>query len=1319
LATLCVAIWAAPIAGALPAGELAERVAGLRSGEQSLAGTLYAEDFDEGREVAALRTVIDALAMIPDGAPRDLTLACYSVGSPQARVDRCNTWTGKILEALSGIDRPGAARIGRISPRFADALQTPEGELTSGRPALQIFVGRTGELNETPPQVFARAGEPVVTERPKDPDPMGYWTPDNARLKLATQGLPLRPLLTPYRYRLKGADRPVPDAISVEFWLTIDPAMEMQSPQTLVALSDAEGVAFSVHLGSDLKTIGIWNGAGGIVWVDGPFERDRPYHVAVRSRPGESWIHIDGETVAGPISTGFGGDAGGVRSERPIVAAMLGAFPTPDGGQSMRFAGRLGKFRYWSSFLADDYPASIMQRTSVEAYHRFAPSLVLSTEIGAGRFTLVEHPVFRRPAQGWWRQVGLNDIRIHNAGAFFAGLEHPSFSPLHQVMRNGVDGASTAAERAAFKQVEGLGLGEIHPQFSHHPLYGIEWHEGIDPRTYRPVDRHGEVLPFGTRLPMRGISGFKVLWDEFGQLAAIHVIDCQLYEAFGEKSQPHFTISLDPGRYEGDQPEAREQCALERGERDRSWTWFGEKEELRGFSYQHAENGGIVNVYFHTTRTTLGPYSRKRLPGGPSTGETPMRHVYLDHGVPYAGFVAAGSEGFIDALALLPYPGAELAGLVLYAENGEALRFYQARPDLYYALGRSRTIAPHGAPTIRVENAGRIYVSGIDPTPDHANHTKPVVFELIEDKSPVTPNDTYNNTFVSLSKAVNLQANYMGYDILEMDPLHLVRTGTQDPVFEQPNGESRDYYDANRIFVPRGLSYVPEFTGRMHKTVHDTTSYAEFKDALSKSVNAGFQSKALPSFSLSNTMSEARESISEEKKMKSIGISRAAFYDLVLDKQDIALSETFRARVGALAVNGDYRGFIDNFGTHYPIAVVYGGMGVLDIEMTEHMRTSLLQRGVDTKTEMTLLIDPDTESGINFGSENQSESSRLFRSITGTQSEDFYWIGGAHVGSTSESWGVGEDGVVPIHVTLRPIDELLSPLFFDDIDITMRVRKRLRSEVTRYLVEGSALLGDLTGPKRQGFLEIRMDRLFCGSPPEDPNQLSWVRRDTASPSRLAESHGAPPEIAQIYPMLHFEGFDAFGRQLINFAAELDDDDEHHEAFTATCNVRHDILPSSPFLQTTKTGRFAIDVDQLLGGAFIRIVDNRDSEHRVLHPPVTFEKKDQVIDAIEVGATLGLKYLWDEYVGDGSLTADGLDPDRVKPPPAPDARPFPAFAYTLFCETPGASPCPTVTRESIVARTGIWQNRRVVLPGNGPNCEDCKTHVLEYSVRYIQ
>lgn len=1320
------------------AGPVASFLESAEVGEEVWAVTLFFSEMrSEGAPLKVGRIKAD-LSAWPSDQKSEMVLACFAKGDMETQVNACNLNMSRILQLL---DEGNISEVwnGPISPRFVTSTLDDQGADQTQREAIEIrFLRIASETAGGPSDPVRPAGDdkptdegeeprvavakilPLAVEPPvTDPQPTGPWLEGNAAVKLAAHGFTLAPTLAPPTIALTAPNRARADAASVDFWFSIHPTWTVDGPQTLAALTGETDIALAVHLTKDLDGLLIWTGAGAPGRIDHPFERGRPYHVAVRAGPDETRIHINGDEFATVLQNRFA-DA---RSRAPQVqAATLGALPLADGNQAFAFAGFIGKFRSWDSFLSDGFAPFLLQMPVLDSLNRFGTSLTVSTAWDGGEPRLVETPAFLKPRPGWWRQVGMGETRIHNIEAFAEELEHPSFSPLHQAIRRPADELKTTAEQAAFRQVSGLGQIENHPQFSHHPLYKIALHEGVIARDNHPVDRSGAVMePYGQTYYINNVSAVKASYGDKDELATLYFLDCEAHERNPDTSQPVLAVGIDSGRFEQEQAEGRKVCEAEPERRDRSWFWLGKDEEIRGLTYTHGPGGGLTNVYVHTSLSTFGPLLSKALPRLPDGQSHVTRRVFLDDGMPFVGLtVGVGDARVIDGLGFAGYPdGADLMGLVLYAEGGAAQRFHHLWPNTFFAMTDNPAVTPYGQSTIRVVNDRLIYVTGIDSKRTGGDfRTDPVAFEWVGAEPTVKPVDTYNNTFVSLSKAVNLQANYVGYDIVAMDPLHLTRTGADMPVFKQPDGDSNDYYDANRIFVPRGLRYVPEFTGRVHRTVHDTTTYSEFKNALSKSVNAGFDSKALPSFSLSNTMSNAHETMSEDRKMKSVGLTRVVLYDLILEKQEIALSDVFRRRVAALAQDGDYAGFIESFGTHYPTAVVYGGMGVLEIDMTEKTRSSLLQNGVDTKTEISLMIHPKTETGIKFGSEKQSESAKLFRDITSTEDEDFYWVGGAHMGTTAESWGVGEDGAVPIHVTLRRMDELLSPLFFDDPDVTVRVRRQLAIAIDRHIQFAGLGLQDVSAGQRQGYVEIRMDRVFCGSPPTDPNLTSFVTHDSGSDQLLAPN-GLLPESTNIYPMLHFEGYDGENRQLRNFAADLTDGAENHNVLSATCNTRDNILPKSPFLTSTDTARFAMDLDDIFANGHIRLIDNRDSEHEVLYPRFNPDKKDQIIDAIEVGATLGIKYLWDEYVGDGSLTGKGLNPDAQKQPPAPSAETVNLWAYTLFCDTPGQSPCPSVDRDAIAASAGVWRQRTMTMAPTGPNCGYCKPHVIGYSVRYIQ
>ena len=88
-------------------------------------------------------------------------------------------------------------------------------------------------------------------------------------------------------------------------------------------------------------------------------------------------------------------------------------------------------------------------------------------------------------------------------------------------------------------------------------------------------------------------------------------------------------------------------------------------------------------------------------------------------------------------------------------------------------------------------------------------------------------------------------------------------------------------------------------------------------------------------------------------------------------------------------------------------------------------------------------------AGFNF--EQTKGVAEDFAKEMGSQFENFFWVGGAHAGTSRESWSVGLDGVVPVFVDLRPIDELLLPPFVSDPAVSYELRPLLKAAVRKYL----------------------------------------------------------------------------------------------------------------------------------------------------------------------------------------------------------------------------------------------------------------------------
>ena len=128
-----------------------------------------------------------------------------------------------------------------------------------------------------------------------------------------------------------------------------------------------------------------------------------------------------------------------------------------------------------------------------------------------------------------------------------------------------------------------------------------------------------------------------------------------------------------------------------------------------------------------------------------------------------------------------------------------------------------------------------------------------------------------------------------------------------------------------------------------------------------------------------------------------------------------------------------YEAFIDAFGTHYASTVFYGGLGVLDIQSSEVINSTSAETSQAVKGEVSGALKALSAGGSYAVS---TDVKNMNREELRRELDKFFWVGGTSVGTSREEWTIGLDGVVPVHVQLRPIDELLGPFYFDAPKIT-------------------------------------------------------------------------------------------------------------------------------------------------------------------------------------------------------------------------------------------------------------------------------------------
>ena len=234
-----------------------------------------------------------------------------------------------------------------------------------------------------------------------------------------------------------------------------------------------------------------------------------------------------------------------------------------------------------------------------------------------------------------------------------------------------------------------------------------------------------------------------------------------------------------------------------------------------------------------------------------------------------------------------------------------------------------------------------------------------------------------------------------------------------------------------------------------------TGSSFEYKYAWSMSlgVNLGFGLDGIAGAFSANASYGQRSANREAREViTSITRTAAVNYAMVADRSRIELSPDFRARVLRLRdaylvdqMSDDSVGrLISLFGTHYPYAVTYGGMAFLETDYSELVVGHMRGRTRSFEEQASLSFSDASQSnscGCSGGGSGDSASFGIDLSATDDEelarevrdSVDSH-IFGTYGGSVTrgEGWSLSPGQEVPLFLDLRPLHELLSPIFFDD-----------------------------------------------------------------------------------------------------------------------------------------------------------------------------------------------------------------------------------------------------------------------------------------------
>ncbi len=316
---------------------------------------------------------------------------------------------------------------------------------------------------------------------------------------------------------------------------------------------------------------------------------------------------------------------------------------------------------------------------------------------------------------------------------------------------------------------------------------------------------------------------------------------------------------------------------------------------------------------------------------------------------------------------------------------------------------------------------------------------------------------------------------YRGYDITRMNPFSLKvcpkddvdcatdkqgRSGVHGgrEVFRTLRPQSRLYYhpkNATQYILPEDLSMSVLNDGFGSLSSQLATSQEEYERTTALSVGASFATYQKTDTSKTLETSNSSFIVADAIVRKFALVRRPAWS---------MLSDEFRRDVNKLMERGStykVENLIEDYGTHYPYAITFGGRGRMEAEVSmEQMATHQTStQGFSGSVSATRSVQapgrgpdgsggPTTGTDVSLGLNVTNSRHRSLVEGLSEESREFWYIGGEG-GFSEQSFTVG-DNYVPIFIDLRPISELVGPPWFvgrrpSQSDLSLAIGQYLRA----------------------------------------------------------------------------------------------------------------------------------------------------------------------------------------------------------------------------------------------------------------------------------
>ncbi len=303
----------------------------------------------------------------------------------------------------------------------------------------------------------------------------------------------------------------------------------------------------------------------------------------------------------------------------------------------------------------------------------------------------------------------------------------------------------------------------------------------------------------------------------------------------------------------------------------------------------------------------------------------------------------------------------------------------------------------------------------------------------------------------------NYRASLRGYDVIRQDPFELNRNSKAD-IFA--TAAPRDFAIIEKRTVPLGLKYIPDGAQGSVTSREMISRQFDFQRTAASSFgfNIGFTRKDRQTGEAKGSLGAGADFAKSStlgrqfgmQRAVSMGFARHKLYTLVLDRPFAKLSDDFIDAVDFAYRMGRYDDLIDKFGTHYPYAVTYGSQARMWASFDQQTMQEWQSQSKNINAQAGLAI-----GGFQVGASGSRfiEESRNSSELAESSESGFDAVGGT--GSFDQN-GFSTGTPVPILADLRPISDLLNPLYFpNEPEIWNEVRPRLEALIEQRLEEAA------------------------------------------------------------------------------------------------------------------------------------------------------------------------------------------------------------------------------------------------------------------------